>query len=95
MLNEGKTIAEVARSFGITETTWYRWKNTYSGTKGPYIQGLGPENRKLKTMVVDVTGLLLHHEVGLTLGLDGSRVSRFWRCRSRATGQEDVVTVPR
>ena len=24
MLNEGKTIAEVARSFGITETTWYR-----------------------------------------------------------------------
>ncbi len=54
MLNEGKTIAEVARSFGITETTWYRWKNTYSGTKGPYIQGLGPENRKLKTMVVNL-----------------------------------------
>ena len=24
MLNEGKTIAEVPRSFGITETTWYR-----------------------------------------------------------------------
>ncbi len=24
MLNEGKTIAEVARSFGITRTTWYR-----------------------------------------------------------------------
>jgi len=33
MLNEGKTIAEVARSFGITETTWHRWKNTYGGMK--------------------------------------------------------------
>jgi len=33
MLNEGKTIAEVARSLGVTETTWYRWKNTYGGTK--------------------------------------------------------------
>jgi len=24
MLHEGKTVAEVAQSFGITETTWYR-----------------------------------------------------------------------
>ena len=33
MLNKGATVAEVARSFGITETTWYRWKNTYGGMK--------------------------------------------------------------
>jgi len=33
MLNESKTAAEVARSFGITETTWHRWKNTYGGLK--------------------------------------------------------------
>ncbi len=33
MLNKGATVAEVARSFAITETTWYRWKNTYGGMK--------------------------------------------------------------
>ena len=31
MLNEGKTVAEVACSFGITETTWYRWKKPRVG----------------------------------------------------------------
>lgn len=40
MLNEGKTIAEVARSACLTETTWYRWKNTSGGTKGPDIKRL-------------------------------------------------------
>ncbi len=29
MLNKGAAVAEVARSFAITETTWYLWKNTY------------------------------------------------------------------
>ena len=27
LLSEGATVAEVARKFAITETTWYRWKN--------------------------------------------------------------------
>ncbi len=29
MLNEDKTIAKVARSSDITETTWHRQKSTY------------------------------------------------------------------
>ena len=58
MLNGGKTIAEVARSFGITETTWYRWKSTYGGMKGPdmkRLKELEAENRRLKIMVADLT----------------------------------------
>ena len=43
MSNEGKTIAEVARSFGITETTWYRWKSTYG-------EMLGPDMKRLKEL---------------------------------------------
>jgi DNA invertase Pin-like site-specific DNA recombinase len=27
MLNEGAAISEVARSSGVTETTWRRWNN--------------------------------------------------------------------
>ncbi len=37
MLNEGKTIAEVARSACLTETTWHRWKNTYGGMRKPSV----------------------------------------------------------
>ncbi len=58
MLNEGKTIAEVARSFGITETTWHRWKNTYGGMKAndaKRLKELEAENRRLKIMVADLT----------------------------------------
>ncbi len=46
MLNKGATVAEVARSFGITATTWYRWKNTYGGVKAT-------ENKRLKMIVAD------------------------------------------
>ncbi len=46
MLNKGATVAEVARSFGITATTWYRWKNTYGGVKAT-------ENKRLKKIVAD------------------------------------------
>ena len=58
MLNKGATVAEVARSFAITETTWYRWKNTYGGMKATdarRLKELEAENRRLKTIVADLT----------------------------------------
>ena len=58
MLDKGATVAEVARSFGITETTWYRWKNTYGGMKAAdarRLKELETENRRLKTIVADLT----------------------------------------
>ena len=56
MLNKGATVAEVARSFGITETTWYRWKNTYGGMKATdakRLKQLETENKRLKKIVAD------------------------------------------
>jgi len=56
MLNEGKT--EVARRFGITETTWYRWKQTYGGMKGAdakRLKELEVENRRLTKLVADLS----------------------------------------
>ena len=58
MLNEGKTIAEVARSACLTETSWHRWKNTYGGMKASdakRLKELEAENRRLKIMVADLT----------------------------------------
>ena len=56
MLNKGASVAEVARSFGITETTWYRWKNTYGGmkaTEAKRLKELEAENKRLKKIVAD------------------------------------------
>ncbi|MDA8081512.1 MAG: transposase [Actinomycetota bacterium] len=51
-------MAEVARQFGITETTWYRWKNQYGGMKAQdakRLKELEAENKRLKTIVADLT----------------------------------------
>ena len=51
MLNEGKTVAEVARAFGISETTWHRWKNTYGvnvGSRHEASQGTGSREPQAK-----------------------------------------------
>ena len=56
MLNKGATVPEVARSFGITETTWNRWKNTYGGMKATdakRLKELETENKRLKKIVAD------------------------------------------
>ena len=56
MLNKGASVAEVARSFGITETTWYRWKNAYGGMKATdakRMKELEAENKRLKKIVAD------------------------------------------
>ena len=58
MLGEGKSVQEVVRQFQITETTWYRWKNQYGGMKGQdakRLKELSIENRKLKTLVADLS----------------------------------------
>ena len=56
LLNEGATVAEVARSFGITETTWYRRKNQYGGMKATdakHLKELEAENKRLKNIVAN------------------------------------------
>ena len=58
LLNEGATVAEVARKFAITEATWYRWKNQYGGMKAndaKKLKELEKENSRLKTIVADLT----------------------------------------
>jgi putative transposase len=39
-LNNEATVAEVPRSFQITDATWYRWNNTSSRVRGLEIKGL-------------------------------------------------------
>ncbi len=56
ILNEGATVSEVARSFGVTETTWHLGKSTYGGIKGNDVERLKElesENSSLEGIVAD------------------------------------------
>ena len=33
LLSQGKTIGEAARQLGVSEQTYYRWRNQYGGMK--------------------------------------------------------------
>ena len=55
-LSAGVTIAEVSRGFGVSETTYHRWRNQYGGMKAEgakRLRELELENARLKRIVAD------------------------------------------
>lgn len=56
MLNAGKTVAEVVQHFGVSEQTYYRWKNQYGGMKSEEakrLKELEIENARLKKLLAE------------------------------------------
>jgi len=56
MLNAGKSVAEVIQHLGVSEQTYYRWRNQYGGMKSEEakrLKQLEEENRRLKQIVAD------------------------------------------
>ena len=37
---QGRTVAEAIRSIGVTEVTFYRWRQEYGGLKGDQVKRL-------------------------------------------------------
>jgi putative transposase len=55
---QGKPVAEAIRSIGVTEVTYYRWRNEYGGLKGDQVKRLKEleaENTRLRRAVSDLT----------------------------------------
>ena len=55
---QGKPMAEAIRSIGVTEVTYYRWRNEYGGLKGDQVKRLKEleaENARLRRAVSDLT----------------------------------------
>ena len=51
-------VQDVIRKMGVTETTFYRWKSKYGGLEisdAKRLKALEDENRRLKTMVADLS----------------------------------------
>ncbi len=58
LLGQGKKVAEVAKVLGITDVTYYRWRQEYGGlstTQAKRLKALERENGQLRKVVADLT----------------------------------------
>jgi len=57
-LEAGRSAKELARELGVTDQTLYNWRSKYSGMEvsdAKRLKTLEEENRRLKTMVADLS----------------------------------------
>jgi putative transposase len=55
---QGRTVAEAIRQIGVTEVTYYRWRQEFGGLKSDQIKRLKEleaENARLRQAVSDLT----------------------------------------
>lgn len=58
LMAQGKAVADAVRVIGVTEVTYYRWRNEYGGLKGDQVKRLKEletENSRLRRAVSDLT----------------------------------------
>ena len=58
LCGQGRSITDAIRAIGVTEVTYYRWRNEYGGLKGDQVKRLKEleaENARLRRAVSDLT----------------------------------------
>ena len=58
LTSQGQRVAEAIRQIGVTEVTYYRWRQEYGGLKGDQVKRLKEleqENARLRRAVSDLT----------------------------------------
>ena len=58
LMAQGKPVADAVRAIGVTEVTYYRWRNEYGGLKGDQVERLKEleaENTRLRRAISDLT----------------------------------------
>ena len=58
LMAQGRSVADAVRAIGVTEVTYYRWRNEYGGLKGDQVKRLKEletENNRLRRAVSDLT----------------------------------------
>ena len=58
LASQGQAIADAVRAIGVTEVTYYRWRQEYGGLKSDQVRklkDLEAENARLRRAVSDLT----------------------------------------
>ncbi len=58
LLGQGKKVAEVVKALGVSEVTYYRWRQEYGGmsvAQAKRLMALERENARLRRAVADLT----------------------------------------
>jgi putative transposase len=58
LVAQGQSVADAVRSIGVTEVTYYRWRQGFGGLKTEQIKrlkGLEAENARRRRAVADLT----------------------------------------
>lgn len=58
LIGQGKTVAETVKTLGVTDVTYYRWRQEYGGLTAPQakrLKDLEKENERLRKAVSDLT----------------------------------------
>ena len=58
LMAQGRLVADAVRAIGVTEVTYYRWRNEYGGLNGDQVKRLKEletENGRLRRAVSDLT----------------------------------------
>ena len=58
LTSQGTPLADAIRSIGVTEVTYYRWRNEYGGLKSDQVKrlkDLETENARLRQAISDLT----------------------------------------
>ena len=58
LTSEGQNVADAIRSIGVTEVTYYRWRQEFGGLKSDQVKrlkDLETENTRLRRAVSDLT----------------------------------------
>ena len=57
-VSQGRSVADAVRAIGVTEVTYYRWRQEYGGLKSDQVRkmkDLEAENVRLRRAVSDLT----------------------------------------
>ena len=58
LVSQGQSVADAVRSIGVTEVTYYRWRQEFGGLKSDQVKRLKDfetENQRLRTAIADLT----------------------------------------
>ena len=58
LVSQGQSVADAVRSIGVTEVTYYRWRQEFGGLKSDQVKrlkNLETENQRLRKAIADLT----------------------------------------